>query len=120
MPCPDNLRSVFSQSLFFNFRCQITLFRRLQLPVQNVFWFHMSQVIPAHIGHSQFTENIINDGSCHFYVRASVDQTAWFKLCEYKGIHKLLRSEEHTSELQSRGHLVCRLLLEKQNTSYTR
>src|SRR5437870_8903084 len=26
-------------------------------------------------------------------------------------IHR--RSEEHTSELQSRGHLVCRLLLEK-------
>src|SRR5690625_6861060 len=25
------------------------------------------------------------------------------------------RSEEHTSELQSRGHLVCRLLLEKKN-----
>src|SRR5690625_5791072 len=25
----------------------------------------------------------------------------------------LIRSEEHTSELQSRGHLVCRLLLEK-------
>src|SRR5690625_7064955 len=26
------------------------------------------------------------------------------------------RSEEHTSELQSRGHLVCRLLLETHNT----
>src|SRR5690625_6748563 len=26
---------------------------------------------------------------------------------------KNTRSEEHTSELQSRGHLVCRLLLEK-------
>src|SRR5690625_3108136 len=26
-----------------------------------------------------------------------------------------LRSEEHTSELQSRGHLVCRLLPEKKN-----
>src|SRR5690625_7038207 len=26
---------------------------------------------------------------------------------------RLDRSEEHTSELQSRGHLVCRLLLEK-------
>src|SRR5690625_7106528 len=25
----------------------------------------------------------------------------------------IIRSEEHTSELQSRGHLVCRLLLEK-------
>src|SRR3712207_8489807 len=30
------------------------------------------------------------------------------------GIHdRALRSEEHTSELQSRQHLVCRLLLEK-------
>src|SRR5437660_2247311 len=28
----------------------------------------------------------------------------------------LQRSEEHTSELQSRGHLVCRLLLEKKKT----
>src|SRR5690625_6870656 len=28
----------------------------------------------------------------------------------------ILRSEEHTSELQSRGHLVCRLLLEKKKT----
>src|SRR5437870_9296264 len=29
------------------------------------------------------------------------------------------RSEEHTSELQSRGHLVCRLLLEKKKRPYT-
>src|SRR3712207_8163823 len=28
----------------------------------------------------------------------------------------MVRSEEHTSELQSRQYLVCRLLLEKQNT----
>src|SRR5690625_2124016 len=28
-------------------------------------------------------------------------------------MYRALRSEEHTSELQSRGHLVCRLLLEK-------
>src|SRR2546429_8669660 len=28
-------------------------------------------------------------------------------------LHHSLRSEEHTSELQSRLHLVCRLLLEK-------
>src|SRR3989442_15449034 len=36
-----------------------------------------------------------------------------------KGHPKLrgLRSEEHTSELQSRPHLVCRLLLEKKKTS---
>src|SRR5437660_8311914 len=29
------------------------------------------------------------------------------------------RSEEHTSELQSRGHLVCRLLLEKKKNKQT-
>src|SRR5439155_1839819 len=29
------------------------------------------------------------------------------------GLSVAFRSEEHTSELQSRGHLVCRLLLEK-------
>src|SRR5207253_10134679 len=31
------------------------------------------------------------------------------------GVDRVSRSEEHTSELQSRGHLVCRLLLEKKN-----
>src|SRR5437870_10897000 len=31
----------------------------------------------------------------------------------------LNRSEEHTSELQSRGHLVCRLLLEKKKPLMT-
>src|SRR5690625_6740129 len=30
-----------------------------------------------------------------------------------------VRSEEHTSELQSRGHLVCRLLLEKKKKKKT-
>src|SRR3712207_8108816 len=31
--------------------------------------------------------------------------------------HFAVRSEEHTSELQSRQYLVCRLLLEKKHTS---
>src|SRR2546429_5775790 len=31
---------------------------------------------------------------------------------------QLVRSEEHTSELQSRLHLVCRLLLEKKKTTF--
>src|SRR5690554_7159221 len=33
----------------------------------------------------------------------------------YRRTRVSLRSEEHTSELQSRPHLVCRLLLEKKN-----
>src|SRR5947209_12398110 len=32
--------------------------------------------------------------------------------------HTLFRSEEHTSELQSRQYLVCRLLLEKKKTTH--
>src|SRR5690554_7098546 len=38
--------------------------------------------------------------------------------CRYNSF--LIRSEEHTSELQSRPHLVCRLLLEKKKNTQTR
>src|SRR2546422_7336577 len=34
--------------------------------------------------------------------------------------HRSGRSEEHTSELQSRLHLVCRLLLEKKKKNHTK
>src|SRR3989442_7352986 len=34
----------------------------------------------------------------------------------HRQANKAKRSEEHTSELQSRPHLVCRLLLEKKKT----
>src|SRR5205814_10666967 len=46
-------------------------------------------------------------------------RTESFKLIE-KLAHELaaLRSEEHTSELQSLRHLVCRLLLEKKKLRY--
>src|SRR3712207_7388214 len=39
----------------------------------------------------------------------------WQTLCQ--GARWLQRSEEHTSELQSRQYLVCRLLLEKKKTT---
>src|SRR5207302_9770582 len=38
----------------------------------------------------------------------------WKRLAP-RGIQNSIRSEEHTSELQSRENLVCRLLLEKKN-----
>src|SRR2546422_5750891 len=37
----------------------------------------------------------------------------------FHGIRVVHRSEEHTSELQSRLHLVCRLLLEKKKSNIT-
>src|SRR5690625_4443772 len=51
-----------------------------------------------------------NDWNCPITIRAP-----------YGGGVSGARSEEHTSELQSRGHLVCRLLLEKKkDTRQTR
>src|SRR5690625_6233836 len=37
--------------------------------------------------------------------------------CAARPRRAVWRSEEHTSELQSRGHLVCRLLLEKKKNN---
>src|SRR2546429_3269020 len=47
--------------------------------------------------------------------RLADEAAAWtgFPLCERADLQDAFRSEEHTSELQSRLHLVCRLLLEK-------
>src|SRR5258708_33228835 len=41
--------------------------------------------------------------------------TDWPPVLNENRIRQLVRSEEHTSELQSPDHLVCRLLLEKKN-----
>src|SRR2546429_3021013 len=42
--------------------------------------------------------------------RLHLAASGWYESCG--------RSEEHTSELQSRLHLVCRLLLEKKKTAF--
>src|SRR5437870_8429894 len=45
--------------------------------------------------------------------RAGGDRRRHGQLGGGQHLRRRRRSEEHTSELQSRGHLVCRLLLEK-------
>src|SRR5690625_1963334 len=51
----------------------------------------------------------VNGDPIHVSSERDPTKLPWDKL----GVDLVLRSEEHTSELQSRGHLVCRLLLEK-------
>src|SRR2546422_1422875 len=53
------------------------------------------------------------------YERKSVLITTNLVFSEWERIFKNPRSEEHTSELQSRLHLVCRLLLEKKKKHTT-
>src|SRR5437868_9699126 len=50
--------------------------------------------------------------------REGFEPRVWMWLCARRGsiVSRAARSEEHTSELQSRFDLVCRLLLEKKKT----
>src|SRR5258708_29554260 len=52
----------------------------------------------------------INEGVTYYVTPTEIRE-------KYKDLSDLLRSEEHTSELQSPDHLVCRLLLEKKKQS---
>src|SRR5437660_4411720 len=52
--------------------------------------------------------------------RSAGPRPAASPLCIRWGRGEAPRSEEHTSELQSRGHLVCRLLLEKKKVTRPR
>src|SRR5437899_8891630 len=60
---------------------------------------------------------IIGDNDCARALRGLL-RKAGFAVSEYlpPELVKDLRSEEHTSELQSLRHLVCRLLLEKKKS----
>src|SRR2546430_13513896 len=51
------------------------------------------------------------------YVRNPNPRPAWPEFYTTEA-NAQIRSEEHTSELQSQSNLVCRLLLEKKNTRY--
>src|SRR5439155_10390236 len=61
--------------------------------------------------------------SANFGTSTALESSAMIRPCSssfsgirYEAVEQgriIARSEEHTSELQSRGHLVCRLLLEK-------
>src|SRR5690625_6395202 len=67
--------------------------------------------IENHQGLEIYSETELKLKSHQGYIR--IIGTSFILKKMYPGEILLERSEEHTSELQSRGHLVCRLLLEK-------
>src|SRR5690606_29510109 len=48
----------------------------------------------------------------------SIPKVGRFRINIFRQRNEISRSEEHTSELQSREKLVCRLLLEKKNVNH--
>src|SRR5258708_15193968 len=71
-----------------------------------------SQVVKVH----QSLENYLCDLANLIRSRSNLHR---YKSSKWKSVdlggRRIIRSEEHTSELQSPDHLVCRLLLEKKN-----
>src|SRR5699024_11436174 len=114
-PCPD-FSSLSSFSLFFS--------SYLSHPVLHSFpTRRSSDLLPQYLHHQPF-------GYKHLLQYLSLHQHYDYKICPCLQVHAYLiiimlmkrRSEEHTSELQSRFDLVCRLLLEKkkETTSYSK
>src|SRR3712207_7200817 len=72
------------------------------------------------IFHAVFPQTHIQRCIIH-QVRQSLTYVSWKDRKAFAAdLRMVYRSEEHTSELQSRQYLVCRLLLEKKNTSVRR
>src|SRR5690625_7637490 len=76
-------------------------------PLLSFFFFYMIRRPPLS---TLFPYTTLFRSSNPFAVYITIP--GWF-VCTVKTRPDCSRSEEHTSELQSRGHLVCRLLLEK-------
>src|SRR5439155_13935725 len=73
-------------------------------------------VVPGYVaeGKAYLTIAIGCTGGRHRSVVVAEELAEFFRRRSYPvAVEHRDRSEEHTSELQSRGHLVCRLLLEK-------
>src|SRR5688572_31478802 len=80
--------------------------------------FRSVDLVPNHMGIAKsanpWWQDVLENGANSRY--AAVFDIDWKPLkpeLEQKVLLPVLRSEEHTSELQSQSNLVCRLLLEK-------
>src|SRR5690554_8022099 len=99
----------------------LSFFSQLPRPPRSTL-FPYTTLFRSNIGNSAVTSSIAEE------VEKMVWSARWgadtlMDLSTGKHIHEtrewICRSEEHTSELQSRPHLVCRLLLEKKNYYFT-
>ena len=72
-------------------------------------------IIPVAVLEEAVGEQIRDEGAQVLCFRADVSKEDEVEQL----VQQTIRSEEHTSELQSQAYLVCRLLLEKKNTPFS-
>src|SRR3712207_8727873 len=87
------MRRRWSWCLFFN-----------DTATTEIYTLSLHDALPISNNNITMTDNEVNGGTVGIDVRAGANNG---------DVAKTARSEEHTSELQSRQYLVCRLLLEK-------
>src|SRR5687768_18423773 len=90
----------FSSTLFFSHKTTPTFFFFNDTATTEIYTLSLHDALPI------------------FASRLRLDDGACFLRRGDRFIPRTRRSEEHTSELQSRLHLVCRLLLEKKKYNY--
>src|SRR3712207_7334155 len=83
-----------------------TLFRSNAMQFGMVLWDEVFQAVRADYPDVQSSSLLVDAAAMDFVRRPESFDVV---------VASNLRSEEHTSELQSRQYLVCRLLLEKKN-----
>src|SRR5690554_114598 len=101
-----NFRNAYKTAGFKLAECLIWVKNALVLGRQDYHWRHE----PILYGWKE--------GAAHYFVDDRTQDTVWeYNKPKRNEEHPTMkpRSEEHTSELQSRPHLVCRLLLQKKN-----
>src|SRR2546430_12370714 len=76
--------------------------------------------LPSNLDAERFVLGSILIDDSQFIQVAGILEADDFSLEKHRRIfHRMARSEEHTSELQSQSNLVCRLLLEKKKKNVT-
>src|SRR5690606_41268046 len=83
------------------------------ISTSDIYTLSLHDALPIYFSHFPIAMMAIDYG-IHVYVEKPLSRTFWeSELMMQKVRLNGFRSEEHTSELQSRENLVCRLLLEK-------
>src|SRR5437762_7365781 len=85
-------------------------------PVQSLDFADRARIRNQEIGFIFQSFNLIGDLTVYENVELPLTYRKMGAAERKQRVHGALRSEEHTSELQSPMYLVCRLLLEKKNT----